>query len=181
MVWQSIPFLFWWLSQPATLYWGRVAGIPTKRRLCSMLWGIPFVKLKSPPSISPGGSGYAGAGWPRQCGGWLLGNGSLGNLFKISIGMFTIPSPKHDFCNIFPQNSSHPMPDFFQNWQKFVAVAQVAGKAVMDLALVCCVWAVEIRGEKTLAWCTATGQTISKYANIMPTKEKRSGLGHQLT
>ena len=31
------------------------------------------------------------------------------------------------------------MPDFFQNWQKFVAVAQVAGKAVMDLALVCCV------------------------------------------
>lgn len=81
------------------------------------------------------------------------------------------------------------MPDFFQNWQKSVAVAQVAGKAVMDLALVCCVWVVEIRQEKTLAWCTATGQTISKYANIMPTKGSNKtsnnsmwlGLGHQLT
>ena len=150
MVWQSIPFLFWWLSQPATLYWGRVAGIPTKRRLCSMLWGIPFVKLKSPPSISPGGSGYAGAGWPRQCGGWLLGNGSLGNLFKISIGMFTIPSPKHDFCNIFLQNSSHPMPDFLQNWQKLVCCCCPGRRESCDGSSlsVLCVWVVEIRGEK---------------------------------
>ena len=173
MVWQSIPFLFWWLSQPATLCWGRVAGIPTKRRLCS----------KSRPSISPGGSGYAGAGWPRQCGGWLLGNGSLSNLFTISIGPFTIPSPKHDFSHIRLKSRC-------ETGLMFVAVAQVAGKAVMDLALVCCLWVVEIRGEKTLAWCTATGQTISKYANIMPTKERSNknpnnsmwlGLGHQLT